>query len=265
MINLSALQKVRYAKATVRFLDNLERGLRIRLEQEFKRTASEVAKSYPDYKLALANHEKRLEKLLTTFAGSTVGATISRLRSFGLLSRPTSKADDQTLETKAKKKVSKRLLTEEQLMDKLVATAVKRAAERLAPDIASRTAEVINKLVVDGTEEMLHPRQIASLIAKELPDIGRSRALTIARTESHTIAMETELESWKDDEDVLYKEWVSTSDDRTRPDHDHANGQKVKMDEPFKVGDSFLDHPGDPNGPPEQVINCRCVMVYSVK
>ena len=265
MINLSALQKVRYARSTVRFLDNLERGLRIRWEQEFKRTATEVSKSYPDYKLALASHEKRLEKLLSAFAGSTVAATISRLRSFGLLSRLTSKADNQTLETKAKKKVSKRLLTEPELVESLTKTAVKRAATRLAPDIASRTADVINKIVVDSTQETLHPRQIASRIVKELPDLSRSRALTIARTESHAVAMETELESLKDDDDVLYKEWVSTSDDRTRPDHDQANGQKVKMDEPFKVGDAMLDHPGDPNGPPEQVVNCRCVMVYSVK
>lgn len=264
MINLSALQKARYARATVRFLDNLERGLRIRLEQEFKRTAVEVSKTYPDYKLALANHETRVAKLLTAFAGSTVAASVSRLRSFGLLSQLTSKADSQTLDTKAKNKVSKRPLTEAQLVDDLTTRARKRATLSLAPDISKRTAKQIGGIIERGMEDGLHPTKIAKLITDEFEDISRTRALTIARTESHSIAMESEYEVVKADGDITYKEWLSTNDDRTRPDHDHANGQKVKIDEPFTVGDVELDHPGDPNGPPEQIINCRCVMTYSL-
>ena len=264
MINLGALQKIRYAKSTVRFLDNLERGLRIRLEQEFKRTAAEVAKCYPDYKLALANHERRVERILTAFAGSTVEAVILRLRSFGLLKRPSSKAYRPELETKAKQKASKRPLTESELVDALTAKAQERWSTKLAPDISKRTTKQIGAIIEEGTAQGINPREIARQIVDEFDNISASRALTIARTESHSIAMETELDVIKEDGDITYKEWLSTNDDRTRPDHDHANGQKVKVNDKFTVGDSELDCPGDANGPPEQIINCRCVMVYSL-
>ena len=62
-------------------------------------------------------------------------------------------------------------------------------------------------------------------------------------------------------EQVKFKRWVSNHDDRTRPDHLAADGQVQLKDDPFQVGGSLLDAPGDPSGPASQVANCRCVMV----
>jgi uncharacterized protein with gpF-like domain len=46
--------------------------------------------------------------------------------------------------------------------------------------------------------------------------------------------------------------------------HAAADGQIVGMEDPFAVGESFLMYPGDPNAPPEEVVNCRCVLGYIV-
>lgn len=53
----------------------------------------------------------------------------------------------------------------------------------------------------------------------------------------------------------------STSDTRVRPSHWAAHMQVQPMDEKFKVGGHLLDHPGDPDGPGHEVINCRCSLL----
>lgn len=41
-----------------------------------------------------------------------------------------------------------------------------------------------------------------------------------------------------------------------------TNGQKVDRDAPFKVGGYDLMYPGDPGGPLEEIINCKCGVEY---
>jgi SPP1 gp7 family putative phage head morphogenesis protein len=53
----------------------------------------------------------------------------------------------------------------------------------------------------------------------------------------------------------LGKEWIATLDDRVRDSHARLHGNVVGADETFANG---LLHPGDANGPAEEVINCRC-------
>jgi hypothetical protein len=61
----------------------------------------------------------------------------------------------------------------------------------------------------------------------------------------------------------LLKRWTATvragkCDDRTRPTHCQAHGQVRAWGEPFQVGESRLMLPGDPEGAPAEVIQCRC-------
>lgn len=60
---------------------------------------------------------------------------------------------------------------------------------------------------------------------------------------------------------VQYKKWKSLHDSRVRDAHAEADGQIQLADEPFTVGGALLRYPGDPAGPPGQVINCRCIVV----
>ena len=55
------------------------------------------------------------------------------------------------------------------------------------------------------------------------------------------------------------KVWMATLDGRTRDSHAALDGDAVDIDKKFSNG---LMYPGDPNGPPGEVYNCRCTLVY---
>lgn len=58
------------------------------------------------------------------------------------------------------------------------------------------------------------------------------------------------------------KMWVSQKDGRVRHTHRVADGQTVPIKGYFKVGNSLLAYPTDPEGEPEEVVNCRCHLSY---
>ena len=55
-----------------------------------------------------------------------------------------------------------------------------------------------------------------------------------------------------------YKRWWSSQDERVRATHRAAHGQIAPPGGTFTVGGASLRHPGDPLGPPQEIINCRC-------
>lgn len=59
-----------------------------------------------------------------------------------------------------------------------------------------------------------------------------------------------------------FKQWISTVDKRTRPTHVAADQQRTLLSEPFVVGGARLQFPGDPRGPAQEVIQCRCAALY---
>ena len=61
----------------------------------------------------------------------------------------------------------------------------------------------------------------------------------------------------------MLKKWVATNDARTRSTHAAANGQTVDMNENFIVGGSQMEYAGDAKGGARNVINCRCIIIYS--
>ncbi|MRH86000.1 hypothetical protein GFY24_00720 [Nocardia sp. SYP-A9097] len=61
---------------------------------------------------------------------------------------------------------------------------------------------------------------------------------------------------------AVYKGWLATADERTRGTHVVAEGQIVKLHEPFQVGRARLQHAGEAGGPADEVINCRCSTRY---
>jgi hypothetical protein len=74
-----------------------------------------------------------------------------------------------------------------------------------------------------------------------------------------------QLQAWKvqaaETGEVREKAFLATIDRRTRRSHWRADGQRVALDAKFVVGKAQLDHPGDPRGPAEETVNCRCAML----
>ena len=107
-------------------------------------------------------------------------------------------------------------------------------------------------------------------IAKEIRSTGKivskSRAKTIARTETHNGAgksIRTAVES--SGIKLKYHEWISANDSRTRVkrfNHLSANGETVKIDDPFINTGEEMAYPGDSAGSAGNVINCRCQEIF---
>lgn len=87
-------------------------------------------------------------------------------------------------------------------------------------------------------------------------DLAAPRAGVIARTEVNSAANFGSIQGMRALDVSAKKEWIATTDARTRQSHVDADAQQVELHEPFMVGDVPLDRPGDPNGPPEETINC---------
>lgn len=62
------------------------------------------------------------------------------------------------------------------------------------------------------------------------------------------------------DGDRETKTWIAMDDDATRSTHRAVDGQTVPIVGTFAVGGFQLQFPGEPVGPPEIWINCRCLL-----
>jgi hypothetical protein len=107
--------------------------------------------------------------------------------------------------------------------------------------------------------------RVEDILAESGSETWRNRARSIARTEAigaynggrfagYQSAARQMGGSWE-------KVWLSTHDHRTRATHARitgADGQRVPLNTPFSVGGADLMYPGDPAGPPQEVIQCRC-------
>jgi hypothetical protein len=87
--------------------------------------------------------------------------------------------------------------------------------------------------------------------------IARTEAIGALNGGTYAAALFNEAETGE----TFWKEWLATTDERTRPSHRHADGQIRPLRESFNVGHADLAFPGDPTGPAEEVINCRCTLL----
>lgn len=68
----------------------------------------------------------------------------------------------------------------------------------------------------------------------------------------------------QDDGLEVQKEWIATSDARTRHWHADIDGELKNIDEPFENDFGEIMFPGDPTADPANVYNCRCTLGYKV-
>jgi len=132
--------------------------------------------------------------------------------------------------------------------------------ENVMAGIADDVHKQIMGIIEEAMQQQLGATQTANLIRAKFNEISNGRAKTIARTETGA-AYGFSREAAMQAAGIQYKEWLSTPDDRCRETHRAADGQVVGIDETFQVGGAALMFPCDPAGPPEEIINCRCVQI----
>lgn len=123
--------------------------------------------------------------------------------------------------------------------------------------------------ITDGVNAGENTEQIAGRVDRVLSYTGSekwpARARTIAQTETTRAygagALAGGMEQSRVTGRLLRKRWDSERDERVRVSHREVDGQVRDLGMPFYVDGIPLMFPGDPMGPPETVINCRCDLV----
>jgi hypothetical protein len=147
-------------------------------------------------------------------------------------------------------------------------TYLQTARNRLAR-VPDSVFSQINRMTMDATTKGWSAEELAQEIDQILVDTGqdrwRNRALTIARTEAVGAYNAGTFQGFLSLSSSLgghwEKGWLSTEDERTRPTHVKADGQRVPLTSAFSVGGFPGMFPGSPELPAQEVINCRCSML----
>jgi len=137
---------------------------------------------------------------------------------------------------------------------------------QIVEGVTSRLADEIRTKLLRTLSTATSTPEIQSQLLEVLPELDENltsvfgnkeaRALTIARTETGKAYNSAAFEEYNEG-GVRELEWVASNDATTRTSHMELDGRRVKPGEEFKPG---LRFPNDPNGAPEEVINCRCVL-----
>ncbi len=144
---------------------------------------------------------------------------------------------------------------------------IARWARIVAAQKVTGAAKTSKKMIADAVAKVMTQNLSLAEAKKQIrkalgDDVPAWRSRTIAITETHAAAQSGSLTGAKSLGRVMTKIWVSGKDDRTRDSHRSVDS--VDLNGKFNVGGASLDHPGDPMGPAEEVVNCRCAMVFSL-
>ncbi len=129
------------------------------------------------------------------------------------------------------------------------------------------TNEQLRRIITNAEREGVGIQEVARRIRSESDTLSRVRSEVIARTEVHNAGQAAQQAAAKSTPGPKRKEWVAALDGRTRDgrfSHVDADGETVRIDEPFVRTGEDLDHPGDPLGSAGNIILCRCSVAYIV-
>lgn len=140
---------------------------------------------------------------------------------------------------------------------------------KLSEKLGGNTKE-LKKQVKSELQRGLASALPYEIIARSISDYGQAdlnRSMRIARTEGHRIQTEAKLDCMnnakKKGADIV-KQWDSTLDGRTRPEHKQLDGQIREIDENFEVDGYSAQGPGG-FGDPYMDCNCRCCLLQRAK
>lgn len=219
---------------------SFERKLEGRLKRLFNKGFRRVSNDFPEWEQASVLMTAELDLVLRGFMRDVVGRFSQRvLRNRGI------KFDVETI----------------------AQNYIREQGARNIRGISQYTRSVIKGAILSGYEDGIGNAGIQKKLRELGGDITKRRAAVIARTETHTASNYANHNVNKEFlPQSTMKQWVATSDLRTRSHHASMNGKKVNIDEDFEVpspdGLRRMMYAGDPKGGSHNVINCRCTVIY---
>lgn len=105
---------------------------------------------------------------------------------------------------------------------------------------------------------------IASRLQR-VTNMNRAAAIRNARTMTTSAQNGGRINAYRRAEEMgikTLKVWLATPDGSVRDSHARLDGEEAEIEEEFPNG---CRYPGDPNGAPEEVWNCRCRLITQVK
>lgn len=144
-------------------------------------------------------------------------------------------------------------------------------------DAISYAAQASNRLAGVGTDVWLKVNsEVTEALRKgtgtealkeeieRLTSFSEFRADTIARTEIGSAFVNGNYEAQKalGEYGPAFKEWLSVSDARTRPEHAALDGTVIPFDDMFDAGGEMMRAPHDETASAANVVNCRCDVLY---
>lgn len=142
--------------------------------------------------------------------------------------------------------------------------AIEEAGERIKK-IGETTLKHVRTVLEEAVKEGYSIEKTVSFMKDRFGEINATRARVIARTEIISSSNQGSLLGAQSTGLKMNKEWLATRDSRTRATHKHVDGQVVDMNEDFTVNGHKMAYPGDPKGPAEECVMCRCTQVYNPK
>lgn len=147
-----------------------------------------------------------------------------------------------------------------ELSNPAVAKAVQDRLTRLGDFVTDTTARQISAAVTAGRNAGMGIGDIAKLIDQSVfGGMTQSRATMIARTETIGALNQGEYDTATEQGVMRSKEWLTQQDELVRDSHAELDGVRVDLDEAFDNGCAY---PGDQAGGADEVINCRCTLLF---
>lgn len=151
-------------------------------------------------------------------------------------------------------------LTEEQLESRNVQLDIIEKQVIRSELVTKNTQDDLIGMLVEMVQENATQNEMQVAMRRKFEGYKKHRVDRITNTVVVSAFESGTLLSWQQ-AGITKKGWLSTQDGRVRPTHDAAGGQEVDVNDTFTVGTAALKHPGDPNGPVGEIVNCRCTMI----
>ena len=255
-----------------KILEGLEKSIKAEYNKAYKEVKSDLASVMskldlnpnmsPQQRLALMNQKDRLESMLEQYAkvlADTNAMAVKYINNDMLNVYKTTygfEAEKFSMSMIDNTAIKKILTKEANPFAKL---SIDNVTDK--KNVKSKLRSALTTSILKGESIPEMARRIRGVMENSLAD-----SIRIARTETTRVENSARMDVGEQGKKMgfsMLKEWVATSDDRTRPAHADADGQQVPIDEPFIVDGEKLMYPGDISmgASPSNVINCRCTMI----